>query len=358
MKFLFVDASHDGWGTEQHLVSLASGLQACGHDVTAIVQQGSRTEGWFQNTQVTVIPVRFRSGLNPRFVRELWRHIRRHRPDWLIANQSKLYWPMAVLGKIIGIRVALFRHLLRIKRWRTRVLLPKLVERFFVVSHFARDELVRCGASQAHITCLYNPIDTQRFHPNPSARTALRVRLGVANHEILAGFVGRIEPDKGVCTLRDAMFNAMDALPQLKMVWVGDGIAKNETIQLAAARGHSHRNMFVGWSSAPEEYYVGLDMFIAPSIVVETFGRVIAEAQSCGVPVIASNIGGVPEAMVADKTGLLVPPGNVAQLTQAIVTLSMNDALRVKFADAGPQFIADNFSTFLVCKELIENLLM
>lgn len=357
MKFLFVDASHDGWGTEQHLVSLASGLQACGHDVTAIVQQGSRTERWLENTGVTVFSIRFRSGVDLRFQLEIMRQIRRHRPDWLIANQSKLYWPMAILGKTVGMRVALFRHLVSIKRWRTRVLLPKLVERFFVVSQFARDELVRCGASQTHITCLYNPIDKQRFHPNPSARSALRVRLGVANHEILAGFVGRIEPDKGVSTLRDAVFNAMDTLPQLKMVWVGDGIAKKETMQLAAARGHSHRNMFVGWSSAPEEYYVGLDMLIAPSIVVETFCRVIAEAQSCGVPVIASNIGGVPEAMVAGKTGLLVTPGNVAQLTQAVVTLSMNDALRVQFADAGPQFIAANFSTFLVCKELIENLL-
>ena len=358
MKFLFVDASHDGWGTEQHLVSLASGLQACGHDVTAIVQQGSRTEGWLENTKVTVIPVRFRSGVSPRFMREVWRHIHRHRPDWLIANQSKLYWPVALLGKIIGLRVALFRHLMRIKRWRTRVLLPKLVERFFVVSQFARNELIRCGASQADITCLYNPIDTQRFHPDSIARAALRARLGVANQEILAGFVGRIEPDKGVCGLRDAVFNAMDALPQLKMVWVGDGIAKNETMQLAEARGHMQRNMFVGWSSAPEEYYVGLDMLIAPSIVVETFGRVIAEAQSCGVPVIASNIGGVPEAMVENRTGMLVPPGDAVQLTQAIITLSMNDALRMQFADAGPQFIADNFSTALVCKELIEILLM
>ena len=56
------------------------------------------------------------------------------------------------------------------KRWRTRVLLPKLVGHFFVVSQFARDELIRCGASPAHITCLYNPIDTQRFQPNPVAR--------------------------------------------------------------------------------------------------------------------------------------------------------------------------------------------
>ena len=357
MKFLFVDASHDGWGTEQHLVSLALGLLESGHDVAAIVQQGSPTERWLENTGIVVLPVRYRTGVDWRFLAAMLRQIRQQRPDWIIANQSKLYWPLALLGKATGLRVALFRHLVRIKRWHTRVLLPKLVGRFYVVSDFARDELVRNGGSRLHITRLYNPINTQRFRSNPSARAALRARLGVADSDIVAGFVGRIEPAKGVCTLRDAVFNAMDVLPQLKMVWVGDGVSKQETMQLAAARGHLRRQVFVGWSAAPEEYYAGFDVLIAPSIEAETFGRVVAEAQSCGVPVIASDIGGLPEAMVANKTGVLVSPGNVAKLTHALVTLSTDDVLRMQFADAGQQFVMDNFSTLLVCKEFIESLL-
>lgn len=238
------------------------------------------------------------------------------------------------------------------------MLLPKLVARFYVVSDFARDELVRNGGSQFHITRLYNPIDTQRFHSNFPARAALRAHLGIANEDILAGFVGRIEPAKGVSTLRDAVFNAMDVLPQLKMLWVGEGVAKAETMQLAAARGHLQRNIFVGWSASPEQYYIGFDLLLAPSIEAETFGRVVAEAQSCGVPVIASEIGGLPEAMVSNITGLLVPPGNVARLTHAIVTLSTDKVLRLQFADAGQQFVIDNFSTLLVCKDFINSLLM
>jgi len=358
MKFLFVDASHDGWGTEQHLVSLALGLLACGHEVTIVVQQDSPTQHWLENTGVRIFPVRFRSGVDLRFLAAILRQIRQQRPDWIIANQSKLYWPAALLGKVTGVRVGLFRHLVRIKRWRTRVLLPKLVGHFFVVSHFARDELIRCGASQAHITCLYNPIDTRRFQPNPSARAVLRARFGIADGDVLAGFVGRIEPAKGVITLREAMFNAMDVLPQLKMMWIGDGVAKEETMQLAATRGHVQRNFFVGWSATPEEYYAGFDVLVAPSIEAETFGRVVAEAQSCGVPVIASDIGGLPEALVSNKTGMLVPPGHVARLTQAIVSLSMDDALRMQFADAGRQFVIENFSTLLVCNDFIDTLLM
>ncbi len=357
MNFLFVDASHDGWGTEQHLVSMALGLLASGHEVAVVVQQDSPTQHWLENTGVQVIPVRFRSGVDWRFLAAILWRIGQRRPDWIIANQSKLYWPSVLIGKVTGVRVGLFRHLIRIKRWRTRVLLPKLVGHFFVVSQFARDELIRCGASPAHITCLYNPIDTQRFQPNPVARAALRARLGIANGEVLVGFVGRIEPAKGVSALREAMFNAMDVLPRLKMVWVGEGVAKEATMQLAAARGHAHRNVFVGWSAAPEEYYAGFDVLVAPSIEVETFGRVVAEAQSCGVPVIASDIGGLPEALSANKTGVLVPPGNVARLTQAIVTLSMDDALRMQFADAGRQFVVENFSTLLVCNNFVDKLL-
>ena len=356
MKFLFVDASHDGWGTEQHLVSLALGLLECGHEVTVILQQDSPTQHWLENTGVRVFPVRFRSGVDLRFLAAILRQIRQQRPDWIIANQSKLYWPSALLGKVTGVRVALFRHLVRIKQWRTRVLLPKFVEHFFVVSHFARDELIRCGASQADITCLYNPIDTQRFQPNPPARATLRARLGINDGDIVAGFVGRIEPDKGVGILCDAMCNAMDVLPQLKMVWVGDGISKEETIQYVALRGHADRHMFIGWSATPEHYFLGLDVLITPSIIAETFGRVVAEAQSCGVPVIASDIGGLPEAMISEKTGAVVPPGDVGRLTHAIVTLSMDDVLRMQFADAGRQFVVDNFSTLVVCNEFINSL--
>ena len=357
MKFLFADASHDGWGTEQHLVSLALGLLESGHEVAAIVQQGSPTERWLESTGITVIPVRFRTGVDVRFLAAILPQISQQRPDWIIANQSKLYWPLALLGKVTGVRIALFRHLVRIKQRHTRVLLPKLVGRFYVASDFARNELVCNGGSPSHIIRLYNPIDTQRFRANPSARATLRARLGVTDHNVLAGFVGRIEPAKGVSTLREAVFNAMDVLPHLKMVWVGDGVAKEETMQLAAARGYMHRHSFVGWSAAPEEYYAGFDMLITPSIEAETFGRVVAEAQSCDVPVIASNIGGLPEAMVSDTTGVLVPPGDAVRLAQAIVRLSTDDALRHRFASAGRQFVVDNFSTRVVCKDFIDSLL-
>ncbi len=353
MKFLFVDASARAWGTEQHLVSLATGLAASGHEVVAIVQRDSPIHRWLQDSKVKLVPTRFRSAIDPRGAAAIFHAIRDCHPDWMIANQSKLYWPLALLGKVTGVHVALFRHLVRVKRWRTRVLLPKLVGRFFVVSDFARNELIRNGAPPTHITRLYNPIDVQRFRPNPSARATVRMRLGVSEHEVLAGFVGRIEPAKGVSTLRDAVFNAMDALPQLKMLWIGDGAAKEETMQFAAARGHAQRHQFVGWSAAPEEYYAGFDMLIAPSIEAETFGRVVAEAQSCGVPVIASDIGGLPEALLPDTTGMLVPPGNVTRLTQVIMRLATDEILRKRFADAGRQFVVDNFSTPVICKNFI-----
>jgi glycosyltransferase involved in cell wall biosynthesis len=68
------------------------------------------------------------------------------------------------------------------------------------------------------------------------------------------------------------------------------------------------------------------------------------QAQSCGVPVIASRVGGLPEAVAEDVSGLLVDPGDVEQLSQAMLRLLDDDALRQRLGDAGPEYVAGRFS--------------
>jgi glycosyltransferase involved in cell wall biosynthesis len=356
MRFLFVDASHSAWGMEQHFVSLATGLCDAGHEVRAIVQIDSKVYRLLRPTAVKLMPTRIRGGADPRLVGALARAATEFKPDWVIANQSKLYWPLLMFGRMTGTRVALFRHLRAIKQWSTRTILPRLVDRFFVVSDFARQDLIGQGASAKHVLRLYNPIDAQRFKPDAQLRERTRSLLRVSSADVLAGFVGRVSLAKGVGVLRDALSNVMAQVPQLKMLWVGDGHERAELVQWANARGYGDRNIFLGWTPDMESCYAAMDFLVAPSIEVETFGRVAIEAQSSGIPVIASSAGGLPEALLPERTGFLVPPDDVAKLATAMAHLAEHATVRAQFGENARQFVLENFASPKICREFVARL--
>lgn len=110
MKLLFVDSNRGCWGMEQHMIGLAHGMWQQGHHVEVMLRQGSIVESILHDIPVTVHTVRFGGGGDPRLLARLLRLIYTNRPDWLIANDGKLYWPLLLLGWLAGIRVALFRH--------------------------------------------------------------------------------------------------------------------------------------------------------------------------------------------------------------------------------------------------------
>jgi glycosyltransferase involved in cell wall biosynthesis len=353
MKFLFVDASHNGWGTERHLVSLAVGLRDAGHQVGAIVQRESITQALLQECAVQVIPTRIRGGADPRLLPALARAVTDLGPDWIVANQSRLYWSLLLFARITGTQVAFFRHLRSIRSWGTRMILPRLVDRFFVVSEFARQDLIRQGASGKHLLRLYNPIDVERLRPDPQERQRARSLFGIGSEELLAGFVGRLSTSKGVGVLSDALSEVMNRVPHLRMLWVGEGKQFSELVYWASTRGCAHRHIFQGWRANIESCYAAMDFLVAPSVEVETFGRAAVEAQCSGVPVIASVAGGLQEAVLDGETGILIPTDDVAALSAAMCHLAASASLRAQLGAAARRFVLENFSSAKICREFV-----
>jgi len=357
MKFILVDQSKNAWGMELHFVTLASALAGKGHAVTAIVQRDSRVHDLLLSKGIRIVPLPIRGGADPRLIAELLRRIRHDRPDWLIANQSRMYWPLAVLGWLFGVRVALFRHLVRIKRWQTRILLPRVVDRFFVSSNYARDMLIENGAPAHCITRLYNPIDTQRFCPDPAKRAAVRASLGLTDEHVLLGFAGRIDYAKGIGTLRSAACKAMLQLPNIRVLCIGEGAQVQTTRDYIAACGMQQNFILPGWQPGIENHLAAVDVMVVPSVETETFGRVSAEAQACGIPVIASTVGGLPETLLPDRTGFLFTPRDEARLLELILRLAVDRELRERVGAAGRAFVLENFSCEVICQEFVANLL-
>ena len=102
MRLLFVAASRNGWGTEQHLVSLAKALADNGHDVAAVTNRGSPVADLLVAEGIRIVAVPFRGGLDPRGIAATVRELRRHRPHWIVTNRAKLYWTVLLLGRLFG----------------------------------------------------------------------------------------------------------------------------------------------------------------------------------------------------------------------------------------------------------------
>jgi glycosyltransferase involved in cell wall biosynthesis len=171
----------------------------------------------------------------------------------------------------------------------------------------------------------YIPLGVQLFQPQP---------LPPGPPVVL--FVGRLEAEKGVFTLLSAYKDLLSALPSARLVFAGNG--KDRDRLMAEASGLQPPVKFLGHVSRDQlpDVYAGSTIVVMPSVFVEAFGKVGPEALSSGRPVIASDSGGVREWLKPGKNGLLVGPGDVAQLTAAMLALLTDEGALARMANDAP----------------------
>ncbi|HVQ44897.1 MAG TPA: glycosyltransferase family 4 protein [Candidatus Saccharimonadia bacterium] len=152
-------------------------------------------------------------------------------------------------------------------------------------------------------------------------------------------FVGRIEPLKGINYLLQAFAQATPVLPLLKLRIVGTGPQLPALRQAAIDLGIAHQTEFCGWiqPSHIRNEYLRSSALVIPSICPEAFGLVAVEAMATGRPVIATDLGSLPELVTHAHTGLVVPPADANRLAAAIVQLFQTPGLLPKLAAEAAQ---------------------
>jgi glycosyltransferase involved in cell wall biosynthesis len=353
VKILFVDASRNGWGTEQHLVSLARALNANGHSIAAVVKERSPVANLLVASGIRTYATPFRGGADPRGILATIRAVVRESPDWIVTSRAKLYWTVWIIGRLMGVPVTLFRHMAELRPWLTRRVLPRLADRFIVVSEFARRHLAARGAPAHLIHVLYNPVDISTRRSLRIRRGISRLRLGVRSDDFLIGFVGRVELQKGIRVLWAALVPLMARSPRVRFLCVGDGPELALWRHDVAVAGLSDRCHFISWTPCVEDFYPAMDLLVAPSVNAETFCRVIAEAQASEVAVIGARVGGIPEAFLPDRSGLLVPPDDWRALSHAIARLHDDRECRARFGATGRRYAKQQFSARQVAERFV-----
>lgn len=320
MRILFVATGMGSRGPEHHAVSLARALAQRGHEVRAMAHPQAFIAQICRQFGIGVFPGRFRNALD---LKGLWAGvsaIREFSPDFILAGTGHEYWPAMAMGRITDTRVVLFRHIQSRLKGLTRWAIDGFAAHFIAVSTSLHTNLLIQGFAPERTCLLHNPIDLGAFRIDEALRRQVRAELGFCEQDLVVGYVGGMETTKGPLCLAQALNRAMRQSERLRGLWVIPATAHGR-LQSALAPSMQQRHSIIGWTQQIERFYAAMDVLAVPSIWPEVFGRVAAEAQACGVPVIGSRIGGIPEAIDEGRTGFLVPPGDADAWASALLSL-------------------------------------
>jgi N-acetyl-alpha-D-glucosaminyl L-malate synthase BshA len=188
------------------------------------------------------------------------------------------------------------------------------------VSAYLRDETFRAfGCGQCDIRVIPNFISTADYHPPTD--DASRLRLAPKGHRVLV-HVSNFRPVKRVGDVVKIFAAVRKKLPAT-LVLVGDGPDRDSAEQDVDSLGLRKDVRFLGKVESVGDVLRGADLFLLPS-ATESFGLAALEAMACGVPVVASAAGGIPEVVEDGKTGFLAPPGEVATMTARALSVLEN----------------------------------
>jgi glycosyltransferase involved in cell wall biosynthesis len=227
-------------------------------------------------------------------------------------------------------------------------LFEKCVDRYIAVSQAVARQLSRTfHVPPQKVRVIHNTIPFGRFDRQASQQLRAALSRGAERPIVLT--VARLDKQKGHVTLLNAISHVPDAI----FVLAGDGPEKASLEAQARERGIGDRIIFLGYRSDIPDLLAGCDLFVLPSIY-EGLPLSILEAMAAERAVVATAVGGVPEAVLDGETGWLVPPGDPVALARAIQALLSNPLLAGRMGAAGKARVQREFSSSTMVQRITQ----
>lgn len=229
-----------------------------------------------------------------------------------------------------------------------RKLARPLVHHYIAVSKDLADWLEHTvGAAPQRITQIYNGVDSLRFHPRREERTPIGPDGFMSGNELLIGSVGRMAEVKDYPNLVRAFLRLLELAPEARsrarLVILGEGVARATCLDLLKQANAEHLAWLPGSRDDIADLMRQFDVFALPSLG-EGISNTILEAMACGLPVVATRVGGNRELVDTGITGTLVPPADPEAMAQALLTYFEDNTLVRSHGAAGRAKIEALFS--------------
>jgi len=241
------------------------------------------------------------------------------------------------------------RILSQIMGWSKLVIVPSKVIGRHMIDHFK--------VSSKSIRCIPRSVDLEKF-PIKN-KNVMEISKGYKASQATITMIGRITPLKGHTYFLEAMAKVIRVMPQVK-IWIvgvapqGKEYYKDKLEALVARLGIKNHVEFLGNRSDIAQILSKTDVLVMSSVMPESFGRVILEAQASGVAVVATKVGGVVDIIDHNQTGLLVMPKDTEAMAKAVMLLLKDKALCQKLILAAQRKLKENFSLSTMAERTLE----
>lgn len=340
-RVLLVYQPTDG-GVGRHVADLAIGLTDRGHEV---VLCGPAAPERCRKPELRICQLNLGRAITPgadvRALRTFGRIVHDVQPDIVHAHSSKA-GAIGRIGRLAHPRTPVLytphgyafaghfsREAERLAYREIERVLARLTTQVICVCE-AEARLARSIGPVDRVSVVYNGIE-----PRDSKQADERI-LELARQGPVICAVTLLRPGKGLETLIDAMPMVLTRYPTAQVAVVGDGPDLEALRARAQARSIIHAVHFLGSSPDPPSVMCGATIFVHPSLA-EAFPYVILEAMSAGLPIVASDVGGIGEALVDGQSGRLVAPGNPGLLASALIDLLANPDRAARMGVAAKQ---------------------
>lgn len=297
---------------------------------------------------------------------ELLKIMRGHKPD-LVHTHSSLSGRIA--AKILGIPVVYTKHgqarvpsasgqmsrpagpvKQRMNRMASRILSDKII----AISDCVRQDLIESGVDPSRVVCILNGIEISQFGAGNVPKGG-GVSAGVRGSEgqVMVGTVARLHPVKALDVFVEAARITLASFPNARFIIGGTGPMEDALrAKIRDLKLEPYVKM-AGFVEDVPEFLAGLDIFVLSSDA-EGLGLVVLEAMAQELPVVATAVGGVPEAVKDEETGFLVPPRNARLLAQSIARLAIDPDMAARMGAAGRKRAEELFDAKLMAQKTVQ----
>ena len=222
----------------------------------------------------------------------------------------------------------------------------KLCHKIIAVSVCIKNQLLDAGVKSHKITVIPNAVETD-FEASEikCLRNKKRMELQINDDELVIGYLGRLSTEKGVKFLIEAVADLIGAGFPVRLLIVGDGDERTNLEAQVAKSGVAQMVIFAGFQSETQCWLSAFDLFVLPSLTEGT-PLALLEAMALGLPVVASNVGGVPNVVTDGQDGLLVEAGSVESIVKAIDCIIRDTVLYKKLSKEASKKIKSGYEVF------------
>jgi glycosyltransferase involved in cell wall biosynthesis len=357
IRVVEVLATGTNGGAQEHLYNLATRIDRSRYELSVVSLSPGSAVRKLQRAGIPVLVIDEPDDAVA--VGALAAHLAEIRPD-VVHNHmfsAETVGTRAVMGLTeIGHRrpyVVGTVHSSRVRSREDREALARLtprMDRLIAVSRAIVAKIEHEGRATVPVDLIYNGVDLERYdHQGPCC--TLRDEYGIEPGAVLVGVVARLEPEKGHPTLLEAWPSILRAVPNAYLLVIGEGRDREALEQQARDLRIAHRVVFTGRRDDVPAVTAALDCAVLPSYR-EAQGLTILEAMALSRPVVASNVGGIPEMIEDGVTGLLVPPHDAPALAAAISRVLLDHPFADTIARAGHDLVHERFCVELMTRAI------